>query len=1858
MKKIFLPLILLMLWSTKANAYDYAYNGLYFNVDVLTSTASLTNNGTGNYSGNIHIPEKFIGPKEIEYVVTSIGENAFYGCWNLNSVSIPNTVTNIGKYAFYGCSNLTTITLPNMVTEIGEGAFRECTKLSTMKLPPLLTIINSYLLYGCSSLTSVTIPSKVTEIKNHAFANCSKLPRVTLPQACLNIGESAFSYCSSLSDVTLSDVLKTIGGSAFSNCTSLSTITLPGSLESIGNSAFNNTTSLLNVTIPASVTTIGENAFSNSALQTLTYADGCSIALRTWATRMVVVILPKSIKEIANEAFSGCTLLPNISLPKKLNNIGYSAFYNCRSLTKLLLPASVSAIGNNAFSGSGITNLEYASGTNTALRTYATSLTTVTIPSTVKRFAPDLFYGCNQLENVYIFDIEMWNYIFSHLTSNPFPVAHKMFLNGNLLKALNADFGCDISNYAFCSCIGLEQVNITGSVTGIQDYAFMQCPDLAAVAMGSGVIRIGLNAFQGCTALTAARLGPNLKVIGKNAFYGCNSLNSLLMGGSEQTIGEGAFQGCSKLPVAKLPSSMMSIGASAFRDCYELQEVIIPAGITVIPDYAFYDCRKLNSLQIGEAVASIQSNAFNGCKSLTIVRIPNSTTTIGDYAFNNCDSLRYAYVGTGINTIGNRAFGSCKRLLGFYCEALDVQSCNSYAFDGSDTKFISLYVPDESISIYKSKSPWSGFNNGNNITGLASAPRFVNKITLSTPVLVLEEGDAAKIDATAIPEDATNKKVNWTSSNTDVVYVNNKGSVLANVEGIATIRVTAADGNGAAANCLIIISNNFKAVSKVSLSQSRITLSEGKEAYLTATTSPASATYGEVVWTSSNPLVAQVSNVGLVTALTAGSATITCSAADGKGAKATCLVNVTEPVDPTIGDANEDGKVSVADLVYVISVIKKRIEAGDDISLYDVNSDGVITSEDAMAISDIILHKDREPAVRLLELSTENVTLGIGDELRLNRMVIPYRWNDRLKWTSSDEKIVTVDGDGLIKALHAGSAYVTVRVNGSSAAQAQCLVTVDGSRGSTDGHIWVDLGLPSGTRWATTNIGASTPQEYGNYFAWGENNTKNNYDWYTYIYCDGSATALNKYCTAASQGVRDDKVLLETIDDAAISAWSDNWSLPTIEQFKELFNTTYTISIWTEQNGVYGRLVTSKMNGNTLFLPAAGYMNGNVHNSSGSGGYFATRNLSNSDCQYNYSFNIGSSQVKQSDTYRCYGQSVRPVCSSTIVVSPSSSMIEVGETLNLQVEYKTINGIESTNVIWTSSNKDIATVSNNGVVKALSNGVAYIYATAENGIVGYCKIKVGVFKLPEGYTKVEYIQAPKEWYSTSQVWTVPNDLQENYNYIFEFTPLSWENSYYGLMIGGNNEGTVFPRCGIFKLDNGWGGMEKRFISTFWNYNLETRSQSPGGNYRVYTGVRSKFQLHCKNYDSSQGAEIVVDNEGYTTYTHTSTSIYRSGYSVQTGIYDIPLFTTIDGNTAYTALMQLHNFKVEDKNGKAIYDYIPCIRNSDSKVGLYDIVNGAFYYPSAFTLTAGPEVRIASDVPQIANAIDLGLSIKWASWNIGASKVGDYGGLYGAGDPTGLKTSTNASDYYFKNGESICGTEYDLAHVIWGGNWRMPTFYELNELKEKCTWEEKIMIDGVLGSRATGPNGNSIFIPYAGSRNAEGLHDKDYRASLFSGDMGTTKYESGYKDLDILSTGNFQMDGCPNWVGQSIRPVYVEKNNGEWREVTKSFDKSIAFKKIRVKNTKTSSAAYCCVFFSTKPSDNTTSDTKYNINFYRLTIGDGVEQDDYKGYIYINTCKSIGENWYEYEFKQPIYFSHYQSNTPQKQLQAYIENFGY
>lgn len=197
--------------------------------------------------------------------------------------------------------------------------------------------------------------------------------------------------------------------------------------------------------------------------------------------------------------------------------------------------------------------------------------------------------------------------------------------------------------------------------------------------------------------------------------------------------------------------------------------------------------------------------------------------------------------------------------------------------------------------------------------------------------------------------------------------------------------------------------------------------------------------------------------------------------------------------------------------------------------------------------------------------------------------------------------------------------------------------------GNANGHAYVDLGLPTGTLWATCNVGATTPEGYGNYYAWGETTTKSTYNWSTYRYCNGSSTTLTKYCSSSTygnNGFTDNLTTLQLSDDAARANWGGDWRMPTKAEWEELKNNT-TVTL-TTQNGVYGRKFTAS-NGNSLFLPAAGYRYYGSLLNAGSGGYFWSGSLGTDSPGYAWYLGFASGNCSMSYDYRYYGQSVRAV---------------------------------------------------------------------------------------------------------------------------------------------------------------------------------------------------------------------------------------------------------------------------------------------------------------------------------------------------------------------------------------------------------------------------------------------------------------------------------------------------------------------------------------------------------------------------------------------------------------------------------------
>ena len=405
-KQLFLlAAIIAMASSTPAWAYDFsavAPSGqtLYYN--IVSGSAQVTSQNSSSYprysnlTGALTIPSS-VTYNGTTYTVTSIGNDAFYYCSGLTSVTIPNSVTSIGNDAFNICSGLTSVTIPNSVTSIGSGAFYGCTGLTSTIYTGTIAQWCNISFWGSSAnplycshsltisgseVTNLVIPNGVTEIKQYAFCGCSGLTSVTIPNSVTSIGDVAFRGCTGLTSVTIGNSVTSIGIGAFYDCTGLTSVIIPNSVTSIGTQAFEGCSGLTSVTIPNSVTSIGSSAFS------------------------------------------GCTSLTSVTIPNSVTWIGSSAFYNCTGLTSVIIPSSVTLIGNNAFynvrhieyhgsaSGSpwgaismnGITegDFVFSDATKHNLVGYVGNGGNVIIPSNVETIGNKTFYGCTSLTSVAI----------------------------------------------------------------------------------------------------------------------------------------------------------------------------------------------------------------------------------------------------------------------------------------------------------------------------------------------------------------------------------------------------------------------------------------------------------------------------------------------------------------------------------------------------------------------------------------------------------------------------------------------------------------------------------------------------------------------------------------------------------------------------------------------------------------------------------------------------------------------------------------------------------------------------------------------------------------------------------------------------------------------------------------------------------------------------------------------------------------------------------------------------------------------------------------------------------------------------------------------------------------------------------------------------------------------------------------------------------------------------------------------------------------------------------------------------------------------------------------------------------------
>ena len=596
---------------------------------------------------------KGITSVDIKPGVTSIGDDAFYGCTRLTSVTIPDSVTSISYRAFDVCAIKELIIAEGSKTVTSTMVICINT-LEKVIIPNSVTRIDDWAFYGCKNLTSITIPDSVTSIGDVAFEDCKNLTSITIPDSVASIGGGAFSDCTSLTSISIPDSVTSIDSYVFYGCTGLTSITIPDSITSIGECAFEGCTGLTSITIPNSVRSIGRSAFSACKGLTAIIVDEdnknyCSVdgvlynkdkskLVRYPAGKTGEYTILDSVAEIGYGAFRYCTGITSITIPDSVTSIGDVAFEDCTKLTSVTIGNSVTSTGGYAFSGcAGLTSITIpGSVTSIGDGTFSgcTGLTSITIPNSVTSIGIGVFF-----DTAYYNNDNNWTdgvlYIGNHLIE-----AKKDAVNDNY--TIRQGTKC-IAGYAFFGCTGLTSITIPDSVTSIDHGTFIDCTGLTSINIPEGVTNIGETLFLDCTSLISITIPDSVTSIGDCAFYDTAYYND----DNNWTDG-----------VLYIGNHLIDAKSDIIKG-----DFIIRQGTRFIAWFAFYECTDLTSVTIPDGVTGIGSYTFSGCTGLTSITIPNSVTSIGEWAFGGCTGLTSIIIPDSVTEISWGAFDGCSNLV-------------------------------------------------------------------------------------------------------------------------------------------------------------------------------------------------------------------------------------------------------------------------------------------------------------------------------------------------------------------------------------------------------------------------------------------------------------------------------------------------------------------------------------------------------------------------------------------------------------------------------------------------------------------------------------------------------------------------------------------------------------------------------------------------------------------------------------------------------------------------------------------------------------------------------------------------------------------------------------------------------------------------------------------------------------------------------------------------------------------------------------------------------------------------------------------------------------------------------------------
>ena len=669
-------------------------------------------------------------------VVTSIG-NAFQGCWELKSVTIPSGVTTIVNAAFDGCRNLESIEfkgsapacnslfydvpdgceviVPRNSTGWGVGEGELWRGLVLRYASNVEWIINDFGdLQGVNlnGEKDIRVPNGVARIMPHVFCGCNELTSVAMPSSVTSIESDAFADCHNLTNVTIGSGVERIYPYAFYNCDRLMSVTIRGGTTRIRieDNAFDRCTTLTNITVGVGVTRIADFGFQGSlGLTGVTIAD--------------------SVTEIGYSAFDGCRGLTNVTIGGGVTQIGGYAFLNCSGLTDMTIPVGVDRMEAGAFAGcscltnimvdadnanymsvdgfllskDGRTLVASTSGdldaipenvTEIGANAFAgrTDLTSAIIPNSVTRIGASAFSGCSNLTNIVI----------------PASVAYigdKAFLGCNGLADEDGFVIVRTVLYDYFGDGG--DITITDSMTKIGANAFDNCGSLTNVTISESVTSIGESAFTGCGKLALALLPMHLSesVSKNNQFKNCASnFKMVFYEGSLDDVewvavvfdSNGGVGGTASMDILK-GQSLKTIGnlPTPSRTYYRFLgwytdvtggepvtgDMVVNGNITL---YAHWKAPETIYTIEGAMLRVLDGALLQATFCTSEVTIPESVTSIGDSAFYGQQELTSVIIPDSVTSIGGRAFYNCINLASVAI-GKGVTNIGSYAFSGCNS---------------------------------------------------------------------------------------------------------------------------------------------------------------------------------------------------------------------------------------------------------------------------------------------------------------------------------------------------------------------------------------------------------------------------------------------------------------------------------------------------------------------------------------------------------------------------------------------------------------------------------------------------------------------------------------------------------------------------------------------------------------------------------------------------------------------------------------------------------------------------------------------------------------------------------------------------------------------------------------------------------------------------------------------------------------------------------------------------------------------------------------------------------------------------------------------------------------------